>query len=68
MKPSLLSVLNKMRTNKRKGISFDDFPRGKDLRKRISELKYMGYNIHKIMEPISTGHRARYFLIAEPKQ
>jgi hypothetical protein len=66
MKPSLLQVLEKLRTNKRKGITFDDFLKGKDLRKRISELRYMGYQLHSELETLPTGcRRARYWLIKE---
>lgn len=68
MKPSLLKVINKLREKGRKGATFDDFPKGKDVRKRISELRYMGYELITNLEPISNGgKRARYFLIKEPK-
>jgi hypothetical protein len=67
MKNSLLQVLNKLRTSKNKGITFDDFPRGKDLRKRCSELRYMGYQLHTELEVLPTGcRRARYWLLREP--
>lgn len=66
MKPSLLKVLDKLREKKRKGISFDDFPKGKDVRKRISELKDMGFEIYSQYEVLPTGcRRKRYWLIRE---
>lgn len=67
MKASLEKVLNKLRSKKRKGVSFDDFPRGMHITKRISELRDLGYNIHRELETLPTGcRRARYWLIKEP--
>lgn len=69
MKPSLQKVLDKLREKGRRGVTFDDFPRGKDVRKRMSELRYLGFHLITSFEPISNGgKRARYFLIKEPKK
>lgn len=68
MKPSLAKTLDKLREKGRKGVTFDDFPRGKEYRKRMSELRDMGFQIMTNLETLSTGcRRARYFLIKEPK-
>lgn len=67
MKASLEKVLNKLRSKKRKGISFSDFPTGTEVRKRISELLDMGYHIHSEYETLPSGcRRKRYWLLKEP--
>lgn len=67
MKNSLEKVLTKLRCKKRKGISFDDFPVGTEVRKRISELKDMGFEIYSQYEVLPTGcRRKRYWLLGEP--
>lgn len=66
MKNSLTKVLNKLRSNKSRGISFDNFPTGMELRKRISELLDMGYQIHSEYETLPSGcRRKRYWLLKE---
>lgn len=67
MKPSLSKVLDKLREKGRKGVTFDDFPRGKEVRKRMSELRDLGFLIHTALETLPTGcRRARYVLLKEP--
>lgn len=69
MKPSVTKVLNLLRCKKRRGVIFDDVPRGTCITKRISELRRMGYKISSIPEMLSNGgRRARWVLIGEPKQ
>lgn len=68
MKASLEKVLNKLRSNKRKGITGEDFPKMTSYTKRFSELRYMGYHIHSEYETLPTGcRRKRYWLLGEPK-
>jgi len=68
MKPSIQKVLNKLRSNKRKGITGEDFPKMTSYSKRLSELRYMGYHIHDEYETLPTGcRRKRYWLIKEAK-
>lgn len=68
MKNSLLQVLEMLRRKKRKGITFDDFPKGKHLTKRYTELRQMGYKIESLWETLPSGcRRKRYFLIGEAK-
>jgi len=67
MKASLEKVLNKLRTKKRKGVSFDDFHAGHSLAKRICELKDIGFEIYSQYEVLPTGcRRKRYWLMKEP--
>lgn len=69
MKPSLLKVLDKLREKGRNGVTFEDFPRGMEYRKRMNELRALGFELVTILETLSTGcRRARYFLIKEPKK
>lgn len=63
MKNSLQQVYDKLVIKGRKGVTFDDFPRGKELRKRISELRQF-CKIQTIIEQLPSGcRRARYFLV-----
>jgi hypothetical protein len=67
MKPSTLKVLTVLRFKKRKGVTFDDFERGMEVRKRLSELRYAGYKMTWVWEMLSNGgRRKRHFLIGEP--
>lgn len=69
MKPSLLKVLNELRDNKRKGISFSNFPAGTELRKRLKELRDLGYELAWKWEKQSNGGRhKRWWLIKEDGQ
>ena len=68
MKPSTTKVLHALRKAKSKGITFSDFVRGFEYRKRLNELRNMGYDIVSNFEKMSNGgRRARYVLIKEPK-
>ena len=68
MKPSLLKVLNLLRQNKRKGITYDNFPKGTELRKRLMELRVSGYKLIWNWELQDNGGRhKRWFLLGEPK-
>lgn len=67
MKPSMHKILFLLRKRKRRGVTFDDVPRGTCITKRIAELREMGYEISTTMEDMSNGgRRARWHLLAEP--
>ncbi len=69
MKASLRTVIDKLKKAKRRGITWDDFQKGKDLRKRISEARALGWQIHSEWERLSSEcRRVRYILIKEPTQ
>ena len=68
MKHSLQVVVDALIKQGRKGITFDSFPRGKELRKRIMEAKEIGYKIEGVWETLPGGcRRKRYILLGMPK-
>ncbi len=68
MKHSLQVVVDALIKQGRKGITWENFPRGKELRKRISELRDMRYKIEALWETLPGGcRRKRYFLLGMPK-
>lgn len=69
MKPSLVKILDILRRKKRRGFTFDDVPRGTEYRKRLMELRDMGYEMKWVWEEQSNGGRhKRWFLVGEPKR
>lgn len=67
MKPSLIKTLVILNNFKRKGATGWNFPLASDWRKRISELRRMGYEIKDRYEDnLNGGRHKRYFLISEP--
>lgn len=68
MKPSTMRVLCKLRENKRKGITGEDFPKMTSYSKRLSELRRLGYKIIDTWQLQTNGGKyKKYFLISEPK-
>ena len=68
MKPSTLKVLKILRRAKSKGVVGTDFHKAFEYRKRISELRGMGYQIvSKFFRASNGSTMARYVLIKEAK-
>lgn len=68
MKPSLQQVLVKLIIKGHKGVTWDDFPLGKHLSKRFSELRDKGYNITDTWETLPSGcRRKRYYYLGKKK-
>ena len=68
MKPSAIRVLEALQRKKRKGVTFDDFPTGTDLRTRLCEIRDAGYLMVSEWEMLCNGgRRKRWWLIKEPK-
>lgn len=68
MSPSTQRVLSKLKCNRSRGISFDDFGRGFRLSSHIHLLRRAGFNIITEYERMSNGgNKGRYFLIKAPK-
>ena len=67
MKPSLEKVLIMLRKKRRSGITTRDFTAGKEIRKRLSELRQLGYKLTDSWENHTGGKHKRYWLLSEPK-
>lgn len=66
MQPATIKTLDCLRRNKRRGITFDDFPTGFRLGARIFDLRQLGFEI--VTKKIDIGDSrkiAQYFLIKE---
>lgn len=69
MYPSTAKVLNKLRQKGRKGITFQDFPIGMEIRKRLCELRVAGYLLSwSWVRQSNGGHHKRWVLLKEPKR
>jgi len=64
MEPAQQKVYDRLLAYGKRGVVWDDFPKGFAIRSRMSELRQMGLNIITKIEELPDGcRRARYFLL-----